>query len=294
MENKRVGIVSAISAYVLWGTLSIFWELLNSVPAMDTLAYRVVFSIVTIAIVLTIQRNWSLLWQETLQLIHHRKIYYIILSSFLIAINWFIYIYMVTHHQATEASLGYYIMPLMNVAVAVIILHEKLFRFQAVALLLVIIGVLLLTYLTGSLPVNTLLMAASFCFYGLIKKQIPLPATISLALETICVAPIAIIYLWLSPYTLTQNGSFVTTLLLSSGVITVIPLILFAIANKNTDFITLGFMQYLNPTIQLLMAIFVLHEHFQIHQAIIFLFIWAGILVFVIGSIHQYKHTKLY
>lgn len=292
MENKRVGIISAISAYVLWGTLSIFWELLNSVPAMDTLAYRVVFSIVTIAIVLTIQRNWSLLWRETLQLFHHRKIYYIILSSFLIAINWFIYIYMVTHHQATEASLGYYIMPLMNVAVAVIILHEKLLRYQALALILVIIGVLSLTYLTGSLPINTLLMAASFCFYGLIKKQVPLPATISLALETFCAAPIAIIYLWISPHTLTQNGPFVTIMLLSSGIITVLPLLLFAIANKNTDFITLGFIQYLNPTIQLLMAIFVLHERFQINQAIVFIFIWAGILIFVIGSVRQFKHIK--
>lgn len=292
MENKQVGIISAVSAYILWGALGVFWELLNAVPAMDTLAYRVVFSIVTIAVVLTMQGNWSLLWQEVLQLIHNRKIYYIILSSFLIAVNWFIYIYMVTHHQATEASLGYYIMPLMNVAVAVIILHEKLLRYQALALVLVIIGVLSLTYLTGSLPINTLLMAASFCFYGLIKKQVPLPATISLALETFCVAPIAIIYLWISTHTLTQNGPFVTVMLLSSGIITVIPLLLFAIANKNTDFITLGFIQYLNPTIQLLMAIFVLHERFQINQAIVFIFIWAGIRIFVIGSVRQFKHIK--
>ena len=292
MEKRRLGISSGLAAYTLWGLLGIFWELLSVVPALDTLAYRIVFSLLTICIVLTVQRDWVTIWWTTKQLIKNRKIFWIILSSYLISINWFIYIYMVTHHEATEASLGYYIMPLMNVVIALMFLHEKLSRSKAIALLLVIIGVVILTIQTGSLPLNTLLMAASFCLYGLIKKQVQLPATISLTLETIFVAPVAIIYLMISPHVMTQDGLGVTTLLILSGIITVIPLLLFAVATKNTDFITLGFIQYLNPTIQLLMAIFVMNESFSWHKAVVFLFIWLGILVFILGNMHGLQRVK--
>lgn len=292
MENKQLGISTGLLAYVLWGMLGVFWEMLHAVPAFDTLAYRIVWSLVTIGIVLTFQRSWHTVWATIRQLTKNRKIGWIILSSLLISVNWLIYIYMVTHHQATEASLGYYIMPLMNVAVALLFLHEQLSRTKVVAIVLVIIGVVILTVQTGSLPLNTLLMAGSFCFYGLIKKQVQLPATISLTLETLFVAPIAVIYLLLSPHVMTQNGPHITLLLVLSGVITVIPLLLFAVATKNTDFITLGFIQYLNPTIQLLMAIFVLHEAFSWHKAIVFAFIWLGILVFVFGSVHSYRKLQ--
>ncbi|KRL04517.1 EamA family transporter RarD [Liquorilactobacillus oeni] len=292
MKNKHLGLSSALAAYILWGMLGVFWELLSAVPAMDTLAYRIVWSLATISIVLTVQKDWHNVWETIVSLTKNRKIGWIILSSFLISINWFIYIYMVTHHQATEASLGYYIMPLMNVAVALIFLHESLSRAKIIALILVVIGVVILTIQTGSLPLNTLLMAGSFCFYGLIKKQVQLPATISLTLETLCVAPIAVIYLLATPHVMTQNGLQVTILLILSGIITIIPLLLFAVATKNTDFITLGFIQYLNPTIQLLMAIFVLHEAFNWNKAIVFLFIWSGILVFIVSSLYNYRRLR--
>lgn len=292
MENKRLGVSTGLAAYILWGMLGVFWELLHAVPAMDTLAYRIVWSLVTIGIVLTMQRSWRVVWQTIVTLTKTRKIGWIVLSSLLISVNWLIYIYMVGHHQATEASLGYYIMPLMNVAVAILFLHEQLSRTKLIAIFFVIIGVVILTVQTGSLPLNTLLMAGSFCFYGLIKKQVQLPATISLTLETLFVAPIAVVYLLLSPHVMTQNGPHITLLLISSGVITVIPLLLFAVATKNTDFITLGFIQYLNPTIQLLMAVFVLHEAFSWHKAVVFAFIWFGILVFIFGSLRSYRKLQ--
>lgn len=226
MENKRLGIISGLSAYLLWGMLGMFWELLSVVPAMDTLAYRIVWSLVTISVVLTFQKSWKEVWHVIIELIQNHKMGLIILSAFLISLNWFLYIDMVTHEQATEASLSYYIMPLMNVVVTVIFLHEKLSRSKIVALILVIIGVVILTIQTGSLPLNTLLMAATFCFYGLIKKQVPLPATISLTLETLFVAPIALVYLFLSPHVMIQNGPKITILLIMSGILTVIPLTL--------------------------------------------------------------------
>lgn len=292
MGNTRLGVTSGLLAYVFWGVLGIFWELLHAVPALDTLAYRIVWSLVTIFVVLLFQNSWRTVWQTIVTLTQNRKILWIMLSGLLITVNWYIYIFMVTHNQATEASLGYYMMPLMNVAIAVLFLHERLSPAKMVALLLVVIGVVLLTKQTGALPLSTLLMAASFCLYSLIKKQVPLPATISLALETLCVAPFAAIYLLLSPHILTQNGPTVTGLIIASGAVTVVPLALFAVATKNTQFMTLGFIQYLNPTMQLLVAIFVLHEPLSWHKIVVFVFIWAGIAVFVLESIYQYQHLR--
>lgn len=292
MENNRLGVTSGLLAYILWGILGVFWELLHAVPALDTLAYRIVWSLVTIFVVLLVQNSWGTVWKTVKSLIKNRKIIWIILSGLFITINWFIYIFMVTHHQATEASLGYYIMPLMNVAVAVLFLHEKLSPAKIIALVLVTIGVATLTMQTGTLPLSTLLMAASFCCYSLIKKQVPLPATISLTLETLCVAPFAAIYLLLSPHVMTQNGPMVSGLIIASGVVTVLPLALFAVATKNTSFMTLGFIQYLNPTMQLLMAVLVLHESFNWHKVLVFAFIWAGIAVFVIESVGSYRRLR--
>ncbi len=171
MGNTRVGVTSGLLAYVFWGVLGIFWELLHAVPALDTLAYRIVWSLVTIFVVLLFQNSWRTVWQTIVTLTQNRKILWIMLSGLLITVNWYIYIYMVTHNQATEASLGYYMMPLMNVAIAVLFLHERLSPAKMIALLLVVIGVVLLTKQTGALPLSTLLMAASFCLYSLIKNK---------------------------------------------------------------------------------------------------------------------------
>lgn len=284
MEKRQLGIGTGLAAYSLWGLLGVFWEMLHT-PAFDTLAYRILWSIITIALVLTVQRDWRTVGQTLKQLVAQRKLGWIMLSSLFISLNWLIYIYMVTHHQATAASLGYYMMPLINVLVAVVVLHERLSRGRLLALGFVIVGVTMLTVQSGQLPLLTLLMAASFCCYGLIKKQVPLPATISLTLETLFVLPLAVGYLWWSPYHFTQGGAQVTLLLVLSGIVTVIPLLLFAVAAKNTDFVTLSFLQYLNPTMQLLMAIFILHEPFQSQQAVVFALIWIGVLIFTIDNV---------
>lgn len=293
MENKKIGLTTGLASYIIWGLLPIYWGLLHIVPAMNTLSYRIVWSMATMLIVITVQHDWRTLITTIKDLFAAKKLRWIVMASFLISINWFIYIYMVGHHQATEASLGYYIMPLMNIVVAVLFLHESLSRNKLIAISLASIGVIILTIQSGSLPLNTLLMAASFCLYGLIKKQVPLPATMSLTLETLFVFPIAAIYLiWFAPGSIFAYTSSVTTLLIFSGVITVIPLLLFAVATKNLDFITLSFIQYLNPTMQLLVAVLLLHEAFDVHKLIVFAFIWAGIIIFAIGSIRSYRQSQ--
>ncbi|MGO2299789.1 EamA family transporter RarD [Paucilactobacillus nenjiangensis] len=293
MENKKIGLTTGLASYIIWGLLPIYWGLLHIVPAMNTLSYRIVWSMATMIIVITVQHDWRTLITTIKDLFAAKKLRWIVMASFLISINWFIYIYMVGHHQATEPSLGYYIMPLMNIVVAVLFLHESLSRNKLIAISLALIGVIILTIQSGSLPLNTLLMAASFCLYGLIKKQVPLPATMSLTLETLFVFPIAAIYLiWFAPGSIFAYTSSVTTLLIFSGVITVIPLLLFAVATKNLDFITLSFIQYLNPTMQLLVAVLLLHEAFDVHKLIVFAFIWAGIIIFAIGSIRSYRQSQ--
>uniref|UniRef100_UPI00403F20F4 EamA family transporter RarD n=1 Tax=Candidatus Enterococcus willemsii TaxID=1857215 RepID=UPI00403F20F4 len=294
MDKKKIGVLAGLSSYIWWGLLSIFWHFLSEVPAFDMLAYRMVWSLVTMLVILSVQKSWGEFFQLTKMLIHSGKIVWIGLCAIFISINWLVYIYMVTHQQAMLASLGYYILPLFNVMIALVFLKEKLLREQWLAVSLATIGVIILTIQTGTLPINTLLMAGSFGMYGLIKRKVPLPATISLTLETIFVFPFAVIYLLLfTNHSLVEYSIQTNIFLLCSGVVTAVPLILFALAAKYADFITLSFIQYINPTIQLLIAVSIFHEPFSMSNVLVFVFIWAGIAVYAFGSVVR-KRKKLY
>lgn len=294
MQKRTKGVISGCTSYVLWGVLSLFWALLKEVPALDILAYRFIFSLIFMVVVLSFQKNWRAFFASVRTLWQSGKIIWVILSSLFIALNWGTYIYMVGHGQATEASLGYYIMPLLNVVVAVFVFREPLSKINLLAVILATTGVVLLTVQTGSLPINTIIMAFSFCFYGILKKQIALPASFSLTLETIVCFPLAVGYLLFSnTLSFVSYDGLTITLLMMSGAITAIPLLLFTIAAKLVNFLTLSFIQYINPSIQLLVAIFFLHEAFDPHKLIVFAFIWVGILLFTIGSFYHYRQAIL-
>lgn len=293
MDKRLSGIINGIIAYLMWGLLGIFWQQLHTISAFNILAYRIGWSFLTMVLILTVTRKWRALGTTVQHLYQQKKLRWIFLSAIFISINWFIYIFMVTHHQATEASLGYYIMPLFNVVVAVVFLKERLAPFKIWAILLAFVGVLLLTFQTGKLPLTTILMAASFCLYGLIKKQVPLPATFSIFLETIFVLPFALLYIIFgSSMSYFNQPLSIQVLLALGGLLTILPLLFFALATMNVDFITLSFIQYMNPTIQLLVAVLVLHEAFSWQKTIVFAFIWVGILIFTIGSVHDYRRTQ--
>lgn len=290
MSQRAWGILSGMSTYVLWGVLGVFWVLLKAVPAVDVLAYRFLFSLLFMALILTIQRSWSAFFHTIKALWQSKKLIWVVLSATVISINWGTYIYMVGHGQATEASLGYYIMPLLNIIVAIVFFKEKLTRLTSIAVSLVVIGVALFAIQSGKLPFNTLLLALSFCIYGVIKKKIVLPASFSLTLETLVCCPIALGYLWLgSTHSFFSFDSKTMLLLALSGIVTAVPLLLFTVAAKNLDFLTLSFIQSINPTIQLVVAIFLLHEAFNPHKLIVFAFIWSGVIIFTIDSIQAYR-----
>lgn len=292
---KNNGLFLGVSAYVLWGIIPLYWKLLPHVPALDLLSYRVVWSLAFMMIYLLLSGNLGNFKKESTTLFKNKKATLsIIAAAIFITINWGTFIYSVSIGQVQSASLGYYINPLVNVLLATLYLHEPLGRPGKIASILALIGVIILTLQNGEIPYLSLVMAFAFSLYGLIKKKLVLSSTTGLTIETAIIFPLALIYLLV----LSGNG-FMTydlktnLLLMGAGAITAIPLLLFAEAAKRLSYITLGFIQYINPTIMLLMAIFLFHEPYHLPQFLAFGFIWLGILVFVVANLTQNKRQKI-
>ncbi len=268
------------SAYIIWGILPLYWKLLGEVGSVEVLFYRIFWSLVFMTLYLVTFKKIPLFIQEVKALLKSRRqTIAIIAAAFLISINWGVFIYTVSIGQVQQASLGYYINPLLNVLAGAFYLKEPLSR-QA-------------TIQTGVFPINSLLLATSFCLYGLTKKQLNLSGATSITLETLIIAPIGLIYLFFLSDVGFMNYSLTTNLLLmGAGIVTAIPLLLFAIAVKKLSYITIGFLQYINPTIMLIMAIFLFHEPYQLPQFIAFAFIWLGIIIFVVGNFIDTRQEK--
>ncbi|MBS7576799.1 MULTISPECIES: EamA family transporter RarD [unclassified Enterococcus] len=285
------GLVQLLICYLLWGGLSIYWHALNTVNAIDILFYRIIFSFLSMLILLVGTGQLKLVWRETKQLFHQPKALLKIFSAaVLITINWGTYIYSVNHGRATEVSLGYYIMPLLSVLLAVIFLREHLSKNTLIALGFSMVGVSFLTIMQGGLPFPVILMALAFAFYGLIKKGLTISTVTAMTLESAIMVPVAIIYFILSKHQiLWQYPPHIIILTVLSGLITIIPLILYAEALKHLKLSTVGLLQYLNPTIQLFIAIFILKETYSVTKLVAFSFIWIGVFVFCIGQWHAYR-----
>ncbi|RZO58838.1 MAG: EamA family transporter RarD [Sandaracinaceae bacterium] len=277
----------AVVAYSLWGLLPIYWKLLGAVPAIEVLTHRIVWSLGFIAVLLFARRGW----RRTLGFLRDRETRgAMLLSTALIATNWFIFIWAVSADRVTEASLGYYINPLLNVALARVFLGERLRPLQGVAVALAAIGVVTLTVMRGELPWVSVVLAVSFALYGLVRKRTPVGAVEGLAIETGLVTPLAIGYLLLlSP----PLGHLVTAdpvtvgLLVGAGVITAVPLLAFAGAARRLRYTTLGMIQYLAPTLQLGCAVLLYGEAFTQAHAITFGLIWIAVLLYVIDMLRR-------
>lgn len=216
-----------------------------------------------------------------------------ILASFLISINWIVYIYAIAHGQATAASLGYYITPLFSVLLAVVFLKEKLNQFTKVSLLLAFCGVAVLAIQGGKFPIIALLLSLSFGTYGFIKKNVTLSSEVAMFVETLVIMPFIVIFLlFFAKHNLLNYSATQLILLALSGMITAIPLLLFAEALKRAPLNVVGFVQYLNPTLQLAIAVFIFHEPFKFENLYGFMAIWLAILVFIAGQIILLKKVR--
>lgn len=294
MKEQRKGVLLGFIAYIFWGVIPIYWKLMPMVDPLDILCYRIVWSFLFMLIYIFVTKKWTLFLAEVKSVLKDKKkLFAIICAAILISLNWFTFIYTVSQGHVTQASLGYYMNPLVNVLLATLILKERLSRSGLIACGLALTGVVLLTIQTGQLPLAPLIMAVTFSFYGLIKKGVSVSSYTGLTIETFVILPIALMYLiFFSKQGFMNYEGSTNLLLVGAGVVTAIPLLLFAEAAKKISYIILGFIQYVGPTLMLLSALFIYHEPYSLEQFMAFGFIWLGIAVFTYGNIYTYRKEK--
>jgi chloramphenicol-sensitive protein RarD len=290
---KHKGILYGIAAYTAWGLLPIYWKALQDVPAIEILSHRMVWSFIFLLVILAVTRRWA--WIRSL--VKQPKVLLTFLATaVLLSVNWFTYIWGVNHNFIVETALGYFINPLVNVLLGYLFLKERLRPGQIVAVLLALGGVLYLTVSYGSLPWIALTLAFSFGFYGLLRKTAVLNSLEGLSLEMAWLFLFALgmlIYFEMRGTAAFAHSSRMTNVLLAStGVITAVPLLLFAASARRVTMATLGILQYLAPTLQFLIGVFIYNEPFTQSQLIGFSFIWLALAVYSVESIrHSRKNS---
>jgi chloramphenicol-sensitive protein RarD len=275
------GVLLAISAYVMWGFFPFYWKLLKHIPALQLLGHRIGWSFILLVVVLIVTRRWAD-FRSAIGSPRIQRSY--LVAAILIGVNWFTYVWAVNAGFIVETSLGYFINPLVSVLLGVVILKEQIRPWQWVAIGIAAVGVLYLTISYGSLPWIALTLAFSFGFYGLAKKTAPLNAIQGLALET------GILFLpsvgWLAFSDLTGDGAFLHTgwtsdlLMIGAGIVTAIPLLMFASATKMIPLSMVGILQYIAPTIQLIIGVVVFNESFTSTRVIGFSIVWLALVIF--------------
>ncbi len=286
------GILYAASAYILWGFFPVYWKLLQDIPADEILGHRMAWSLLFVMGVLAFQRKWDWLkpaFQNRKTLLTYG------LSGFVLAINWLMFIWAVNSGFVVEMSLGYFINPLVSVVLGVLFLGERLRRGQWTAVSIAVIGVIYLTISYGTLPWIALTLAATFGLYGLMRKTGSLNSLEGLSLETAVLFPLALFWLiWLE---ISRQGHFfstswTTTLLLAmAGVVTAVPLLLFAAGARRIPLSLVGILQYIAPTLQFLLGVFLYQEPFTRERLIGFSIIWFALMLYTVESILLRRRT---
>lgn len=288
----RFGLLTGVGAYILWGVFPFYFHLLEAAGAFEILASRIFWAVPFGALVLTVRRQW----RETRLAFSDRKILrQLLISALFIAANWGVYVWAVLHERILEASLGYYINPLIYVAAGVFILGEKLRRAQIIAIILAAIGVLILTIGNGVFPLISIVLAVSFTVYGLVRKTTNVGAMPGLFVETSILAPAALGFLVFQGVhgSLAFGGDNLplSAALISTGPITILPLVLFALSARRLRLSTLGILQYIGPTIQLGIAV-LLGEIFTVYHAICFGFIWLALVIYSADSLKARRASR--
>ena len=283
--EAQIGIGYALLAFSAWGFIPIYWKLLNTVPSMEILTHRMVWSVFFLLGLLAVQKRLG----EFRELFHSPKYIFMLLgTATLLGANWFVYIYGVNTNQVIETSLGYFISPLLVILLGAVFLRERLNIWQVVAVGFAALGVLNFIWNFGSLPWIALSLALTFSFYGLFRKMIPVKPLVGLLMETALLTPLAVVLI--AFWEVDGTGHFGTTwmtdfLLFGGGVVTSLPLLWFINAGKRLRYSTIGFIQYLTPSIQLLIGVYLYHEPFTPTHSITFGLIWAGLVIFSINSL---------
>ena len=286
---RRTGMIAALSTYLIWGVLPLYWNLLARAEANEILAHRIIWSFVFMVVVLMVTKRWQSFKEDCRALWQNKKRGAILLlAAFTISLNWLTYIWAVNHGHVIDTSIGYYINPLMSVLFGIVFFRERISGLKKISLLLAAIGIVLMTYQLGKLPWVAVVLAVSFSVYGALKKQLHLNPFSSITLETLLMVPFAVPYIGILMMSPANHFSLATPdlalYLMGTGVVTAVPLVLFSYGANLLPLNVLGFFQYISPTIGLLLGIFFFHETFGMAQISALGFVWVAIVLFTVAE----------
>lgn len=290
----RQGVIYAISAYLMWGIAPIYFKYLHGVAALEILGHRIVWSFVFLAILIHTRKQWGMV-QQTIRL--RRKWALLSVTALLVGANWLIFIWAINNDHLLDASLGYYINPLLNVILGMLFLGERLRRLQWFAVFLATVGVAIQLIVFGSIPIVAIGLAITFGLYGLLRKKVAVDSQTGLFIETLMLLPLALIYLLLIAQSPTSN-MFINSLsmnglLMLAGIVTTLPLLCFAGAATRLRLSTLGFFQYIGPSIMFVLATVFYGEPLTLDKLVTFAFIWLALVVFSADGLRQRKRPMV-
>ncbi|RWR02749.1 chloramphenical resistance permease RarD [[Pantoea] beijingensis] len=292
-QQTRQGILYALGAYFIWGIAPAYFKYIKQVAPGEIMTHRVIWSALFMIILISLGRNWAAVRKTVHQ---RKKVFLLALSALAIGGNWLLFIWAVNNNHMLEASLGYFINPLLNVLVGMLFLGERFRRMQWLAVALAACGVLIQLWKFGSLPIIALGLALSFSCYGLIRKKVAVDAQTGMLIETMWLFPLAAIYLFgiaeSSTSNMNNNASTLNLLLIAAGIITTIPLMLFTAACTRLRLSTVGFFQYLGPTLMFLLAVIFYGEKMTDDKMVTFSFIWLALALFILDALYTLRHSR--
>ncbi|WP_347552511.1 EamA family transporter RarD [Pseudalkalibacillus hwajinpoensis] len=296
-REHKFGIAAGAGAYFMWGILPLYWKLVAEVPSEEVLAHRIIWSFVFMIVILLLLGKLPSFQKELISIFKQpKKLTAITFASLFITINWFAFIWAVNHDHVIQTSLGYYINPLISVLLGIFFLKERLSFWQMISFALAAIGVLNLVFRFGEVPWVSLVLALSFGIYGLLKKTARLGALTGLTIETLLITPFALIYLITAGDSLTDalyvSDTGITALLLGAGIVTAVPLLLFASGANRISLSMIGFLQYIAPTLMLIQGVFLYGETFTSAHLISFALIWIALLIFTLARTKFFRRIE--
>lgn len=285
-SDLRRGLLQGVLAYGLWGVVAAYWKLLAAVHPIELIAHRAIWGLCTFAAIVAMTGQLGALRAALRDV---RTIGVMAATGALLAVNWILFVWAIISGHLLDASLGYFINPLVSVALGTIVLRERLSRLQWIAIVLAGLGVAILTWRAGRVPWVALLLASTFGLYGLLRKTAKVPALIGSTIETMLMVPIAVTYLIViaGHGALGQADGTITALLVGTGIVTAVPLVLFTSAARRLPLSTVGFLQYLAPTGQFILAVTVFEEPLALDRLAAFVVIWTGLAVFTLDLVRS-------
>lgn len=293
-SHETLGLIAGVACFATWGLIPVYWKLIASVPASEIIAHRFVWTTIFLSTLLTWQGRWS---EVVANVRSRRALVYCLTGGIAIATNWFLFIWAVNIGHVVETSLGYFMTPLMNVLFGALFLRERLTRLQFISVVLALLGVLNLTFGYGRFPWIAVSLCISFGLYGLLRKKSGTAAIPGLFIETILLLPLAIIFLIYlqrsGALIFGRAGWWLSVLLVSTGVVTAVPLFWFGYATRHLRLITVGFLQYLSPIGSFFLGVFLYHETFTRGHLVTFVLIWIALAIFTAEAVMRWRTTRV-